>query len=110
METGINIIEGLRGHTSGLAVPTFVIDLPEGGGKVPIQPDYLLRKYKESMLLRNYEGNRYRYRNPRAETKRQPDSRKSVKVSKGTEESTGIPVPVRLKNSGGIPDENRVIL
>ncbi len=47
VETGLKIIEGLRGHTSGLAVPTFVIDLPDGGGKVPLQPNYLLRYNKE---------------------------------------------------------------
>ncbi len=39
---GIEIIEGLRGHTSGYAVPTFVVDLPEGGGKVPVGPHYIL--------------------------------------------------------------------
>jgi lysine 2,3-aminomutase len=67
VKTGIDIIEGMRGHTSGLAVPTFVIDLPEGGGKVPLQPDYVLSQKKESLLLRNYEGRLFRYRNPGAE-------------------------------------------
>ena len=67
VKTGIDIIEGMRGHTSGLAVPTFVIDLPEGGGKVPLQPDYVLSQKKESLLLRNYEGRLFRYRNPGAD-------------------------------------------
>ncbi len=65
VETGLKIIEGLRGHTSGLAVPTFVIDLPDGGGKVPLQPNYVLRYNMEELALRNYEGNLFRYRNPR---------------------------------------------
>ena len=56
VETGINIIDGMRGYTSGLAVPTFVIDLPSGGGKVPLQPDYVLSHTKERLILRNYQG------------------------------------------------------
>jgi lysine 2,3-aminomutase len=66
VETGLQIIEGLRGHTSGLAVPSFVIDLLEGGGKVPLQPAYILKQNKDELILRNYEGGVFRYRNPRA--------------------------------------------
>jgi lysine 2,3-aminomutase len=64
VETGIKIIEGMRGHTSGLAIPTFVIDLPQGGGKVPLQPDYILSQTEGELVLRNYEGRVFRYRNP----------------------------------------------
>ena len=64
VETGIKIIEGMRGHTSGLAVPTFVVDLVQGGGKVPLQPNYVLSQTEDELLLKNYEGNVYRYRNP----------------------------------------------
>jgi lysine 2,3-aminomutase len=64
VETGLKIIEGMRGHTSGLAVPTFVIDLPHGGGKVPLQPDYVLAHTEGELVLRNYEGRTFRYRNP----------------------------------------------
>jgi lysine 2,3-aminomutase len=53
---GIEIIENLRGHTSGMAVPTFVIDAPEGGGKIPVMPDYLIASNKKRVILRNYEG------------------------------------------------------
>jgi lysine 2,3-aminomutase len=67
VETGIKIIDGLRGHTSGLAVPTFVIDLPFGGGKVPIQPNYILAQDNGELLLRNYKHNLYRFRNPNSE-------------------------------------------
>ncbi|MDO8567088.1 MAG: KamA family radical SAM protein [Dehalococcoidales bacterium] len=66
VETGINIIAGMRGHTSGLAVPTFVIDLPHGGGKVPIQPNYVLSQTRDSLILRNYQGHVFEFRNPGA--------------------------------------------
>lgn len=65
VEAGIKIIEGMRGHTSGLAVPTFVVDLSQGGGKVPLQPNYLLSQTEDELVLRNYEGRIFRYRNPR---------------------------------------------
>ena len=64
VETGLNIIEGMRGHTSGLAIPTFVIDLPEGGGKVPLQPNYVVSQTDKSLILRNYQRNLFHYRNP----------------------------------------------
>lgn len=54
--TGIEIIEFLRGHTSGLAVPTYVIDTPGGGGKIPIAPQYLLSQSGQRVVLRNFEG------------------------------------------------------
>lgn len=67
VEVGVKIIEGMRGHTSGLAIPTFVIDLIGGGGKVPLQPNYVLSMTDEELLLKNYEGNVFRYRNPTPE-------------------------------------------
>ncbi|MDF2883629.1 MAG: ablA [Clostridiaceae bacterium] len=56
VSVGIEIIELLRGHTSGFAVPTFVIDAPGGGGKIPINPQYLISQSPEKLILRNYEG------------------------------------------------------
>jgi lysine 2,3-aminomutase len=53
---GIEIIEFLRGHTSGLAVPQFVLDAPGGGGKVPLMPNYVLGHYGDSIVYRNFEG------------------------------------------------------
>jgi lysine 2,3-aminomutase len=53
---GIEIIEGLRGHISGLGVPTYVVDAPRGGGKIPLMPNYLLSASNDSVVLRNYEG------------------------------------------------------
>lgn len=53
---GIEIIEGLRGHTSGFAVPTYVIDAPGGGGKIPVMPQYLISQSPDKVVLRNFEG------------------------------------------------------
>ncbi len=53
---GIEIIEGLRGHTSGYAVPTFVVDAPGGGGKTPVMPQYIISQNADRVVLRNYEG------------------------------------------------------
>ncbi|MGB4658679.1 MAG: lysine 2,3-aminomutase [Mobilitalea sp.] len=53
---GIEIMESLRGHTSGFAIPTYVIDAPGGGGKIPIMPNYLLSWSTNKVILRNYEG------------------------------------------------------
>ncbi len=53
---GIEIIEALRGHTSGYAVPTFVVDAPGGGGKIPLGPNYLMSMSDHKIVLRNYEG------------------------------------------------------
>jgi lysine 2,3-aminomutase len=58
---GIEIIEGLRGHTTGYAVPQFVIDAPGGGGKVPINPGYVLYHDREKIVIRNYEGKIFEY-------------------------------------------------
>lgn len=61
---GIEIIESLRGHTSGYAVPTYVIDAPGGGGKVPVAPDYVISHWDHGVVLRNYEGVIARYTEP----------------------------------------------
>jgi lysine 2,3-aminomutase len=53
---GVEIIEGLRGHTSGYAVPTFVVDAPGGGGKIPMAPNYLISESDHKVVMRNYEG------------------------------------------------------
>ncbi len=66
---GLEIIQGLRGHTTGYAVPTYVVDAPGGGGKIPLLPDYVVGWDKGDLLLRNYAGNVYRYPDNRAETK-----------------------------------------
>jgi lysine 2,3-aminomutase len=61
---GIEIIEALRGHTSGLAVPHLAVDLPDGGGKVTLQPTYLVSQSERESTFRNYKGEIYRYPEP----------------------------------------------
>lgn len=58
---GLEIMEQLRGHTTGYAVPQFVIDAPGGGGKVPINPDYVLSRNDERVVIRNFEGKVFEY-------------------------------------------------
>jgi len=58
---GLEIIAGMRGHTSGLAVPTYVVDAIGGGGKIPLQPDYCLRQ-GDDFILSNYQGRSFRYK------------------------------------------------
>ena len=61
---GIEVIEGLRGHTTGYAIPQYVIDAPGGGGKVPVNPDYVLQRNEERVVIRNFEGRTFEYPEP----------------------------------------------
>jgi lysine 2,3-aminomutase len=58
---GLEIIEGLRGHMSGLGIPTYVVDSPHGGGKIPLMPNYLVSASDDAVVLRNFEGQLVRY-------------------------------------------------
>ena len=64
VDKGLEIIQGLRGHTSGYAIPTFVIDAPGGGGKIPLIPDSVVGRDGPDLLLRNYTGRVFRYPDP----------------------------------------------
>ena len=61
---GIEAIENLRGHTTGLGVPTFIVDAPGGGGKIPVMPQYLISQSPNRVVLRNFEGGVYTYTEP----------------------------------------------
>lgn len=61
---GIEIIEGLRGHTSGFCIPTFVVDAPGGGGKIPVMPNYVISQTPRKVVLRNFEGVMTTYTEP----------------------------------------------
>lgn len=65
---GIEIMEGLRGHTSGFCIPTFVVDAPGGGGKIPVMPNYLISQSPEKIVLRNFEGVITTYEQPTSYT------------------------------------------
>lgn len=70
---GIEIIENLRGHTTGMAVPTFVVDAPGGGGKTPVMPNYVISQNEKRVILRNYEGVITTYTEPDVYVPRCPD-------------------------------------
>jgi lysine 2,3-aminomutase len=99
VETGIKIIEGMRGHTSGLAIPTFVIDLPRGGGKVPLQPDYVLAQTEDDLVLRNYEGRPFHYRNPSAPVRPEPPAEALCPAGSTTTSHPQEALPVRVRRS-----------
>ena len=61
LDVGLEIIDKLRGHISGLAVPHFVIDAPGGGGKIPLLPEYVLARSKEKIILRNFKNEVFEY-------------------------------------------------
>jgi len=61
VEKGLEIIRGLRGHTTGYGVPSFVIDAPAGGGKIPLLPEYVVGRENQDLLLKNYADRIYRY-------------------------------------------------
>jgi lysine 2,3-aminomutase len=72
VETGLKIIQALQGHTSGMAVPHFVIDAPGGGGKIPLLPDdYLLNLDENGAVLKNYENKTYHYPQPSSVNRRE---------------------------------------
>ena len=68
VEKGLEIVKALRGWTSGLAVPHFVIDAPGGGGKVPLLPEYVEEINEDEVVFRNYEGKRFVYKQPKQHT------------------------------------------
>jgi len=104
--TGLEIIEGMRGHTSGLAIPTFVIDLPQGGGKIPLQPNYMLSQADDELLLRNYQGHIFRYRNPQ----NCPESIPAVTSPNGVTVDNILAETRVPYESQGVTDADRVIL
>lgn len=68
LDVGLDIMDKLRGHISGLAVPYFVIDAPGGGGKIPLLPNYVISKDEDKIILRNYKYNIYEYPNVREDS------------------------------------------
>jgi lysine 2,3-aminomutase len=70
LTTGVAIMAGLRGRLSGLAIPTFVVDAPEGKGKIPVAPETIVSRDGTSTMLRNFEGRLVAYPEPLAEKNR----------------------------------------
>ncbi|GLI33822.1 KamA family radical SAM protein [Desulforhabdus amnigena] len=92
VEKGLEIIHGLRGFTTGYAVPAYVIDAPAGGGKIPLLPEYVVGRDGDDLLLRNYQGNIYRYPDPGGSIGNFPVERKSCETF--CESSSGDMEPV----------------
>jgi lysine 2,3-aminomutase len=101
VETGMKIIEGMRGHTSGLAIPTFVIDLPQSGGKVPLQPHYVLAQTEGELVLRNYEERVFHYRNPAKMVPAEPHAEVSYPAGSATANMPQEALPIRVRRSSG---------
>ena len=91
VETGLKIVEALRGHTSGLAVPHFVIDAPGGGGKIPLLPNYVLHQDEEQIILRNFNNKVYSYKNYADKNNPEGYASKKSKVKQVKKKKTGIP-------------------
>jgi lysine 2,3-aminomutase len=89
VEKGLEIVRALRGWTSGLAVPHFVIDAPGGGGKVPLLPEYVEEITEDEVTFRNYEGKRFTYKQPR-----QP-------AAAGCETNDVVPIRVAARKKTG---------
>ena len=83
---GIEIIEGLRGHTSGYAVPQFIVDAPGGGGKIPVMPNYQISMSDHKIILRNYEGYIATYEEP---TEYKPHDPKTCKACQNKRPEVG---------------------
>ncbi|MAT59564.1 MAG: lysine 2,3-aminomutase [Ignavibacteriae bacterium] len=96
VEKGLEVIDKLRGHTSGLAIPHFVIDAPGGGGKIPLLPKYVLHQDDERIIMRNYKNDIYVYRNVNDEL-----SKSKVEIEVVNNKKNGhskIKEPKNLKN------------
>ena len=91
VQKGLEIVKALRGWTSGLAVPHFVIDAPGGGGKVPLLPEYVEEITDDEVIFRNYEGKRFTYKQPRVS---------NPGCTPGVEETPDI-VPLEIAATGG---------
>jgi len=87
---GIEIIEGLRGHTSGYAVPQFVVDAPGGGGKIPVMPNYQISMSDHKVILRNYEGYITTYEEPVEYAPHDPKTCKACQGKRTEIGQTGI--------------------
>ena len=90
VEKGIEIQEALRGHTSGFAVPSFILDAPGGGGKIPVAPTYVISMSDKKIVLRNYEGGTFSYPQPKVRLSECPTTCKMCDEYKDIESKEGV--------------------
>jgi lysine 2,3-aminomutase len=95
VEKGLEIVEGLRGWTSGLAVPHFVIDAPGGGGKIPLLPEYVVRLTNDEIVLRNFRGRQYVWKQPR-------EDEALVAAATGTDGASVVPIRRKSKKKRSV--------
>jgi lysine 2,3-aminomutase len=88
---GMEIMEGLRGHMSGLGIPTYVVDSPHGGGKIPVMPNYVLSASDDAVVLRNFEGMLVRYQAEDKPNRVQPTGTRGVSALLQGSKSALIP-------------------
>jgi lysine 2,3-aminomutase len=104
---GIQIIESLRGHTSGFAVPTYVIDAPRGGGKIPIMPNYVLSESPDQVVVRNFEGFISTYTQPETYERHDPATCPSCRrrqIESGEEGQEGLTALLSGDQSAIVPE------
>lgn len=102
---GLAIIEHLRGHTSGLCVPTYVVDAPGGGGKIPLSPQYILSMGPDTVVLRNYEGVICSYREPEYNKRENIAEDGTCRLCGGNhEDTTGVALLLSGKKQSLVPE------
>jgi lysine 2,3-aminomutase len=89
VETGLSLMESLWGHTSGFAIPTFCVDAPRGGGKIPLMPDYKVARLDGKLILRNYQNKQFTYHDGTAKPPYGPCHLCGADHSETTQEASG---------------------
>ncbi len=103
---GVEIQEALRGHTSGYAVPLFIVDAPGGGGKIPLSPNYFVSMSDKRIVLRNYEGGTFQYPEPKDRVSVCPPTCKMCKDYSNIESTEGVAGVLSGKKFALIPEGN----
>jgi lysine 2,3-aminomutase len=101
---GIEIQEALRGHTSGFAVPTFILDAPGGGGKIPLAPQYLISMSDKRVVVRNYEGGFFQYPEPKDRVSECPPTCKLCEDYSRVESTEGVAGVLAGKKFALVPE------
>jgi len=99
VSVGLQIMESLRGHTSGFAIPTYVIDAPAGGGKIPILPNYVLSQSPDRVVVRNYEGFISAYAQPEVYQRHDPHTCLSCRQIEAADEGAQEGVAALLRGA-----------
>ena len=102
VEKGLEIMDKLRGHISGLGIPHFVIDAPGGGGKIPLLPKYVLHSDEERIILRNYKNEIFVYKPEKDHIYENVEAIGNIKIEISTKKNGGSTKPKNFKNIKGV--------